>query len=132
MKKVKTELDDWLRPEYKRSDLGELVRGKYANTEVEFSEAVRLLLSCIGEVEHIHFSHHSVGRYGEQRRAGDWTFEIDIGNQITLRYWLSEHANVEELVSNPPAITKPAERTEFQDLLVKHVRALKDKAALGR
>ena len=31
MKKAKTELNDWLRPEYKRSDFGELVRGKYAN-----------------------------------------------------------------------------------------------------
>ena len=30
MKEVKSELNDWLRPEYKRSDLGQLVRGKYA------------------------------------------------------------------------------------------------------
>ena len=30
MKKVKSELNDWLRPEYKRSDFGTLVRGKYA------------------------------------------------------------------------------------------------------
>jgi hypothetical protein len=30
MKKVKSELNDWLRPEYKRSDFGQLVRGKYA------------------------------------------------------------------------------------------------------
>lgn len=30
MKKVKSELKDWPRPEYKRSDLGEIVRGKYA------------------------------------------------------------------------------------------------------
>ena len=30
MKKVKSELNDWLRPEYKRSDLGAIVRGKYA------------------------------------------------------------------------------------------------------
>lgn len=30
MKKAKSELDDWGRSEYKRSDLGELVRGKYA------------------------------------------------------------------------------------------------------
>lgn len=29
MKKAKSELDDWLRPEYKRSDFGEMVRGKY-------------------------------------------------------------------------------------------------------
>jgi len=31
MKKAKSEQSDWLRPEYKRSDFGELVRGKYAN-----------------------------------------------------------------------------------------------------
>jgi hypothetical protein len=31
MKKDKSELNDWLRPEYKRSDFGEFVRGKYAN-----------------------------------------------------------------------------------------------------
>jgi addiction module HigA family antidote len=30
-KKDKSELKDWLRPEYKRSDFGELVRGKYAS-----------------------------------------------------------------------------------------------------
>jgi hypothetical protein len=30
MKKAKSELNDWSRPEYKRSDFGELVRGKYA------------------------------------------------------------------------------------------------------
>jgi hypothetical protein len=31
MKKVKSEMTDELRPEYKRSDFGEIVRGKYAN-----------------------------------------------------------------------------------------------------
>jgi hypothetical protein len=30
MKKAKSESNDWLRPEYHRSDLGEVVRGKYA------------------------------------------------------------------------------------------------------
>ena len=30
MKKTKSEANDWLRPEYKRSDLGPIVRGKYA------------------------------------------------------------------------------------------------------
>jgi hypothetical protein len=30
MKKAKSELNDWGRPEYKRSDFGDLVRGKYA------------------------------------------------------------------------------------------------------
>jgi hypothetical protein len=31
MKKGKSELNDWPRPEYKRADFGEFVRGKYAN-----------------------------------------------------------------------------------------------------
>ncbi len=31
MKKAKSELNDWSRPEYKRSDFGEMVRGKYAS-----------------------------------------------------------------------------------------------------
>jgi hypothetical protein len=30
MKKAKSESNDWLRPEYSRQDLGEIVRGKYA------------------------------------------------------------------------------------------------------
>jgi len=30
MKKAKPEANDWLRPEYKRGDLGHIVRGKYA------------------------------------------------------------------------------------------------------
>jgi len=30
MKKAKPEKNDWPRPEYKRSDLGKIVRGKYA------------------------------------------------------------------------------------------------------
>jgi len=31
MKKAKSELNDWTRPEYKRADFRKLVRGKYAN-----------------------------------------------------------------------------------------------------
>jgi hypothetical protein len=31
MKKAKSEISDWPRPEYKRSDFGELVRGKYVS-----------------------------------------------------------------------------------------------------
>jgi hypothetical protein len=128
MKKIK-EIDDWGRSEYERSDLGELVRGKYANTQLEFSQLVHLLLICIGEDEAIRFQHHSVGNYMAQHRAGDWTYEIDKGNQITLRYWLSDRANVEELISNPPVITKPAERAELQELLLNRVGALREKIA---
>ncbi len=42
MKKVKSELNDWLRPEYKRSDFGELVRGKYAKRIRESTNVVML------------------------------------------------------------------------------------------
>jgi hypothetical protein len=31
MKKARSEENDWLRPEYNRADLGEVVRGKYAH-----------------------------------------------------------------------------------------------------
>jgi hypothetical protein len=31
MEKAKSELNDWSRPEYKRSDFGQVVRGKYAS-----------------------------------------------------------------------------------------------------
>ena len=59
MKNIKSELNDWMRPEYKRSDFGELVRGKYAATQVDFAELTALLLACIGEDEGIKFIHHS-------------------------------------------------------------------------
>lgn len=42
MKKAKSELNDWLRPEYKRSDFGELVRGKYAKRIRESTNVVIL------------------------------------------------------------------------------------------
>ncbi|MBK8898206.1 MAG: hypothetical protein IPN66_13635 [Candidatus Competibacteraceae bacterium] len=42
MKKVKPEMADELRPEYKRSDFGEIVRGKYANRIKEESNVVLL------------------------------------------------------------------------------------------
>ena len=42
MKKIKSEMTDELRPEYKRSDLGEIVRGKYANKIIEESNVVLL------------------------------------------------------------------------------------------
>ena len=42
MKKAKTELNDWGRPEYKRSDFGELVRGKYAKRIRESTNVVVL------------------------------------------------------------------------------------------
>ena len=42
MKKAKSEITDELRPEYKRSDFGEIVRGKYANRIKEESNVVLL------------------------------------------------------------------------------------------
>lgn len=42
MKKAKSELNDWGRPEYKRSDFGELVRGKYAKRISESTNIVVL------------------------------------------------------------------------------------------
>ena len=40
MKKAKSEASDWLRPEYKRSDLGPIVRGKYARRMAAESNVV--------------------------------------------------------------------------------------------
>ena len=40
MKKVKSEANDWLRPEYKRSDLGPIARGKYARRMAAESNVV--------------------------------------------------------------------------------------------
>jgi len=42
MKKAKSELNDWLRPEYKRSDFGQLVRGKYAKRVWESTNVIVL------------------------------------------------------------------------------------------
>lgn len=42
MKKVKSEMADELRPEYKRSDFGEIVHGKYANRIKEEGNVVLL------------------------------------------------------------------------------------------
>ena len=42
MKKVDADSADELRPEYKRSDFGELVRGKYADALAEESNVVVL------------------------------------------------------------------------------------------
>jgi hypothetical protein len=36
MKNIEVDPEDTLRPEYKRSVFGELIRGKYATTQVDF------------------------------------------------------------------------------------------------
>jgi hypothetical protein len=40
MKKAEPESDDWLRPEYNKAELGELVRGKYAQRLRETTNVV--------------------------------------------------------------------------------------------
>jgi hypothetical protein len=129
MKNIKSETDDSLRPEYKRSDLGDLVRGKFGVTQVGFAELTAMLLACIGEDERVKFIYRSAGNYLAERRAGEWTYEIDNANQITLRYWLGEFRNVEEATSNSPCVMTAEERSELQDSLVRAVTNLKQKVS---
>jgi hypothetical protein len=127
MKKIEVEPEDILRPEYKRSDFGEIIRGKYATTQVDFHQLVQALLSCIGEDEGLRFVHLSVGNYLAQHKLGDWTYEIDNRNQVTLRYWLSEFGSIEQAVSNPTCVTTAKDRTELQDALHKGVLGIRTK-----
>src|SRR5215467_405197 len=99
MKDIRQDAGDSLRREYSRSDFGEMVRGKYASTQLEFTELVSLLLACIGEEADLKFIHHSTGNLLADHNSGDWTYELDNANQITLRYWLSEFGSIEEPIS---------------------------------
>ncbi|HEX6043210.1 MAG TPA: hypothetical protein VFZ22_01875 [Pyrinomonadaceae bacterium] len=81
---------------------------------------------CMGEEEGLNFTNHS---QGAPRRPGDWTYEIDDANQITLRYWLSPSASIDEPMSNPPSVNNPQTRAELQNLLTTHIRLLKTKVA---
>lgn len=127
MKNIKTDPEDSLRPEYKRSDFGEIIRGKHATSQVDFHQLTKALLTCIGEDEGVKFAHHSIGNYLATHKSGDWTYEIDNANQVTLRYWLSEFGNIDEAISNPPIAITPKDRTELQDSLLKGVTSLKTK-----
>jgi hypothetical protein len=129
MKNLRPNLDDSLRPEYKRSDFGEMVQGKFANTQVAFAELVSVLIACIGEDEDVKFIHHSPGNYLAGHKSGDWSYELDNADQITLRYWIGEFRNIAEPISNQPSITTPQERSDLHDLILSHVRTLKDKVA---
>lgn len=129
MKNIKPELDDSMRAEYKRSDFGEIVRGKYAATQVDFAELTALLLTVIGEDDGIKFTHHSIGNYLADHRAGEWTYEIDNANQITLRYWLDPLRSLSEEISNPPCVITPKERSELQSALLGGVKKLKAKVS---
>jgi hypothetical protein len=129
MKNIREELDDSLRPEYTRSDFGEMIQGKYATTQVDFAELAGLLLACIGEDENLTFKRHSAGNYLAGHKHGDWTYEIDNASQITLRYWVNELRSIEEQISNPSCITTPHQRSNLQNLLLSHVRNLKANVA---
>lgn len=123
---VEPEIDE-LRPEYKRSDFEQFVRG--AVTEVQFAERVALLLACIGEDEGVKFTHHSVGNYLADQQSGDWTYEIDNGNQVTLRYWLDSLGSIQVNVTNPPTIMTAEDNNSLLSALTTGVRTLKAKVA---
>lgn len=123
MKNVKQEFDDSLRPEYRRSDLGELIQGKFADARMDFNDVVGLSLSCIGEEEDVHFVPRS--NHLSDRKKGDWTYEVDNASQITLRYWLSEFENLQEPVLNSPCVTNAQDRSKLQNLLLSHLHSLK-------
>lgn len=129
MNNIKHDLDDSLRPEYRRADFGEMIQGKYATTEIEFAELVRVLLACIGEDEDLKFVPHSSESRLADHRTGDWTYEIDTTNQITLRYWHNELISVEGVLSSPCCVTTPEGRAELQNQLRAQVRILKAQAA---
>jgi hypothetical protein len=115
-----------MRREYRRSDFGKMVRGKYATTQLELAELVNLLITCIGEDFGLKFIHSNNNQIANHKR-GDWTYELDNDNQITLRYWLNDFGSIEEPISNPPCVTTPQERSDLQSLLLHHVQALKNK-----
>ena len=129
MKNLRQNLDDSLRPEYKRSDFGEMVQGKFAYTQVEFAELVRVLIASVGEDEGLKFVHHSPGNYLAGHKSGVWSYEFDDANQITLRYWIDEFSNIAEPISNSLSITTPQERSELHELILSHVQTLKNKVA---
>lgn len=129
MKNIKADPEDSLRPEYQRSDFAEMVRGKYATSQVDFHQLTGALLTCIGEDEGMKFMHHSTGNRLAKHKPGDWTFEIDNANQITLRYWLTEFGNIDVEISNPSSVITPTDRTELQDALLEGVRSLKAKVS---
>lgn len=127
MKNIKQVYDD-LRPEYRRSDFGEMVIGKHAFLRLEIAEFVRIYIACIGEDADLKFTRHESGDTLADRNSGDWTYEFDAADQITLRYWLDESTSIEEKISTPPSVTTPRERAELQDLITKRVKNLKSRA----
>jgi len=127
MKNIKPDFEDSLRPEYKRSDFGELVQGKFATAQVDLLELTGLLLTCIGEDEGIKFRFQSHGHDLADHLQGSWTYEVDNHNQVILRYWQSSQISLAENVSNPVAVTNAEERKELQAALANAVKNLKAK-----
>jgi hypothetical protein len=70
-----------------------------------------------------------MGNYLANQKPGDWTYEIDNANQITLRYWLSEFGSIEQAISNPTGVMTPKDKTELQNALLSGVSNLKTKVA---
>jgi len=127
MKNIRQDPGDSLRPEYKRSDFGELVQGKYATPTLQFAEIVQLLSVCIGEDEGLIFTKHLPDNRLVGHSSGDWTYEIDNANRITLRFWLNQFASIEEPISNADRVSNSQGRSDLQSLLFTHVRALKSR-----
>ena len=130
MKNIRQDVDDSLRAEYTRSDLGEMIRGKHAAAHIEFAELVHLLLACIGEDEGLKFTHHQSENQSTDQKPGEWTYEIDESNQITLRYWSGEFESIDERIPSQCCITTPQDRSEFQNLLTNHVHILRTRAGV--
>jgi hypothetical protein len=127
MKNIRQDANDSLRPEYRRSDFGEMTRGKYAGAQIEFAELVYLLLTCISEDEGVRFINPSSHNQSVKLHPGDWTYEIGEANQVTLRYQINEGADVEEKVASFSPVATSQDRTELQKLLQVHVSNLKAK-----
>jgi hypothetical protein len=127
MKNINQDLSDSLRPEYRRPDFGEMVRGKHAKSQVEFAELVRLLLTCIGEDEGLTFIPQSPGQHVAISQRGDWTYEVGDANQITFRWWLNETECLEEAIVNAPGVTDDQGRSELQSRLLHHIHALRSR-----
>ena len=125
MKNIRHDDSDSLRAEYKRSDFGEMVRGKYADAQVALPELVRLLLACIGEDAGLKFMSRSPGHNLAGHTRGEWTYEVDDAHQITLRYWLSKFSSMEESISNLPDVITAREESDLHSLLLNHVQALR-------
>ena len=90
-------------------------------------ELTGLLLACIAEDEGLEFKYHSHASVFADRTQGDWTYEADNHNQVTLRYWRNPTTSFAEKVSNPVAVSNAEERKELQAALTQGVQNLKAK-----